>query len=153
MIVYLTSEVARNHGINFPLFSTITRKAVVSSFEKNNYATAPIAFTLGIIFSLLFFSPSVAYTSIAILTLGDSAANIFGKIFGKTPLPFNKKKTVEGTMCGFVCALFGSILFIDPLNALIAVTAGMFAEAFSLPISENLSIPLTSGIILTIFSF
>jgi dolichol kinase len=84
-ILYATSEVARKHEMGFPVFSTVTQKAAKSAFEINNFAIAPIAFTSGIILSLLIFPCSIAYTSIAVLTLGDSFASIFGKIFGKTP--------------------------------------------------------------------
>lgn len=153
MIVYTTSEVARNHGTNFPLFSTVTQKAASSIFEINHYATAPITFTLGIILSLLFFPPPIAYTSIAVLTLGDGFANIFGKIYGKTPILFNRNKTIEGTICGFTFAFLGSILFVSPLKALIAVAAGMIVESLPVPIDDNLAIPLSSGMAVIIFSF
>ena len=152
MITYTTSEIARNHGTNFPLFSTITQKATISNFEINHYATAPITFTLGIILSLLIFQPPIAYTAIAVLTLGDGFANIFGKIFGKTPLSFNRNKTIEGTICGLTCAFLGSILFVSPLKALIAVAVGMLAESLPLPFNDNLVIPLSSGIALTVLT-
>lgn len=152
ILVYTLSEVARNYGLNFPVFSTVTRKAAKSFFEVKYFATAPIAFTLGITLSLLFFPPPIAYTSIAVLTLGDSFANIFGKAFGKTPLPFNGKKTLEGTICGFVCAFLGSILFVNPLKALVAVTVGMLAETLPLQIDDNLIIPLSAGLALIIIS-
>ena len=152
IIVYAISEVARSHELNFPVFSTVTRKAAKSIFEVKYFATAPLAFTLGITLSLLFFPPSIAYTSITVLTLGDSFANIFGKVFGKTPLPFNRKKTFEGTICGFVCAFFGSILFVCPLKALVAVTVGMLVESLPLKIDDNLAIPLSAGIVLLFIS-
>jgi dolichol kinase len=152
MIVYMTSEVARKQGINFPLFSTVTRNATTSIFEINHFATAPITFTLGIIISLLIFPPPIAYAAIAVLTLGDGFANIFGRIFGKTPLSFNRKKTIEGTICGLICAFLGTILFVNPIKSLIAVTIGMLAESLPLPMNDNLVIPLSSGISLTVFS-
>jgi dolichol kinase len=152
IVVYTISEVARGHEINFPVFSTVTRKAAKSVFEVKYFATAPIAFTLGIILSLLFFPPSIAYASITVLTLGDSMANIFGKVFGKIPLPFNRKKTFEGTICGFVCAFFGSILFVNPLNALVAVIVGMLVESLPLQIDDNLAIPLSAGVVLLFIS-
>jgi len=152
-IIYLTSEVIRKYGMNFPLFSSVTRKAANSVFEINHFVTAPIAFTFGIILSLLFFPPLIAYTSIAVLTLGDGFASIFGRIIGKTPIYFNRKKTLEGTICGFICAFIGSILFVNPLKALVAVSAGMLAESLPLPIDDNLAIPLCSGIVLIVFLY
>ena len=153
IILYIMSEASRKHEMNFPVFSTVTRKAAKSIFEINHFATAPIAFTSGIILSLLIFPPTIAYTSIAILTLGDSFASIFGKIFGKTPLSFNRNKTLEGTFCGFICAFLGSILFVTPMKALVAASVGMLAEAIPLPIDDNLVIPLSTGIALIVFSF
>lgn len=149
--IYLISEVARKYGINFPLFSSVTRKAAKSVFEINHFVTAPIAFTLGLMISLLFFPPSIAYTSIAVLTLGDGFASIFGRLFGKTVFPFNRNKTLEGTICGFVCAFLGSLLFVSPLMTLIAVSVGMFVESLPLPIDDNLVIPFFTGIALTVF--
>lgn len=151
-ILYLLSEVARKYGMNFPVFQSVTCKAAKSVFEINHFVTAPITFTLGIIISLLIFPPSVAYTSIAVLTLGDGFASIFGRIFGKTPIHFNKKKTLEGTICGFACAFLGSILFVNPLKALVAVSAGMLAESLPLPIDDNLVIPFSTGMALIVFS-
>ncbi len=151
IVVYATSEIARKHGINFPVFSTVTRKAAKSIFEINHFALAPIAFTSGIILSLLMFPPPIAYTSIAVLTIGDSVASVFGKIFGKTPLLFNRNKTLEGTICGFTCAFLGAILFVNPMKALVAVAGGMLAESLPLPIDDNLVIPLSAGMALTVF--
>ena len=152
-IIYLTSEVIRKYGMNLPLFSSVTRKASKSVFEMNHFVTAPIAFTLGIIVSLLFFPPPIAYTSIAVLTLGDGFAGIFGRIIGKNSIFFNRKKTLEGTICGFACAFIGSLLFVNPLKALVAVSVGMLAESLPLPIDDNLTIPLSTGITLIAFLY
>ncbi len=152
VILYTMSEVARNHEMNFPVFSTVTRKAAKSIFEAKHFATAPIAFTSGIILSLLIFPLPIAYTSIAVLTLGDSFASIFGKSFGKTPHLLNRDKTLEGTICGFIGAFLGSILFMTPMKALVAVAAGMFAESLPLPIDDNLVVPLSAGTALIVFS-
>ena len=152
-IIYIISEVTRKYGMNFPLFSSVTSKAAKSVYEINHFVTAPIAFTLGIIISLLFFPAPIAYTSIAVLTLGDGFASIFGRIIGKTPIHFNRKKTLEGTICGFVCAFLGSIQFVNPLIALVAVSAGMLAESIPLPIDDNLVIPLSTGMTLIVFLY
>ncbi|MEJ2241034.1 MAG: phosphatidate cytidylyltransferase [Candidatus Bathyarchaeota archaeon] len=138
--------------MDFPIFSTITKKALRSNFEKTHYAIAPITFTLGLIISLLIFPLPIAYTSITILTIGDSVANISGRIFGKTPIFYNKNKTIEGTIIGSLTAFLGSILFVNPSQALIAVSIGMFVESLPLPTNDNLAIPLSSGTILILMS-
>jgi dolichol kinase len=152
-VVYAASEFARNRGIDFPVFSMVTRKAAKSILEINRFTIAPITFTLGIVFSLLIFPPSIACASIAVLALGDGFAGIFGVIFGKTSLSYNRNKTVEGSICGFVCAFLGSIIFVNPVNALVAVGVGMVVESILFPIDDNLLIPLSSGMALMVFSF
>ena len=151
-IVYATSEIARTKGTNFPVFSTITRKAVASNPQSNHFVTAPISFATGILLTLLIFPTNIAYASIAVVTLGDGFACIFGKIFGKTSLFFNRKKKLEGTICGFTCAFLGATLFVIPLKALVAAAAGMLAECLPTPIDDNLVTPLAAGAAIILLS-
>jgi len=151
-IVYAASEIARTKGTNFPVFSTITRKAAASNPGINHFVTAPISFATGILLTLLIFPTNIAYASIAVLTLGDGFACISGKIFGKTPLFFNRKKRLEGTICGFTCAFLGATLFVSPLKALVAAAAGMLAECLSTPIDDNLVTPLAAGAAIILLS-
>jgi dolichol kinase len=151
-IVYAASEIARTKGTNFPVFSTITRKAAEPNTKSNHFVTAPISFATGILLALLTFPTPIAYASIAVLTLGDGFACILGKIVGKTPLFFNKKKKLEGTICGFTCAFLGATLFVSPLKALVAAGAGMLAECLPMHIDDNLVIPLTAGTALILFT-
>ena len=152
-VVYGASEIARTRGFDFPVFSLVTRRAAKSSLEMNGFATAPVTFALGIAFSLLVFPAPVAYASIAVLTLGDGCACVFGVIFGKTPLFYNRRKTVEGSLCGFVCAFLGSILFVNPVYALVAVGVGMLVESIPFSVEDNLLVPLLSGMTLMFLSF
>ncbi|MFQ5999797.1 MAG: phosphatidate cytidylyltransferase, partial [Candidatus Bathyarchaeia archaeon] len=65
--------------------------------------------------------------------------------------PFNKGKKIEGTIFGFAFAFLVALLFLtDPWKALIGAAAGMFTEALPTPVSDNLTIPLTSGLALMI---
>ncbi|KPV63250.1 MAG: Phosphoserine phosphatase [Candidatus Bathyarchaeota archaeon BA2] len=146
--LYSASEVARLRGINLPLISTITWKAA-NEPEYYEFATAPISFALGIMFSLILFPAPASYASIAILTLGDGFATIFGRKFGSATFPFNKGKKVEGSVFGFLFASVGAMLFVDPVKALVGAATGMLAECLPLPLSDNLTIPLASGLVLT----
>ncbi|MBE0512752.1 HAD-IB family phosphatase [Candidatus Bathyarchaeota archaeon] len=148
-LLYIISEVARLLGINFPILSAITWRAANKS-ELYEFATAPIFFALGIVFSLILFPASASYASIAILTLGDGFANIFGRKFGSVTFPFNKGKNVEGSIFGFLFASVGAMIFVDPVKAFVGAAAGMLIECLPLPISDNLAIPLASGLVLTL---
>ena len=148
-LLYIISEVARLLGINFPILSSITWRAA-NKPELYEFATAPIFFALGIVFSLILFPASASYASIAILTLGDGFANILGRKFGSVTFPFNKGKNVEGSIFGFLFASVGAMIFVDPVKAFVGAAAGMLIECLPLPISDNLAVPLASGLVLTL---
>lgn len=146
-LLYIISEVARLRGINFPVLSTITWRAA-NKPELYEFTTAPIFFALGIVFSLILFPAPAGYASIAILTLGDGFANIFGRKFGGVRFSFNKGKNVEGSIFGFLFASVGAMLFVDPVKAFVGAAVGMLVECLPLPISDNLAVPLASGLVL-----
>lgn len=150
-LLYTASEIARLEGINFPIFSTITWKAVTKP-ELYEFTTAPIFFAIGIILSLTLFPTPVSYASIVVLTLGDGFATIFGKILGRTVLPFNKGKRLEGSIFGFLLAFLGTMFFVNPVQALIGALAGMLTECLPLPISDNIMVPIVSGLALIAIS-
>ena len=150
-VLYTISEMARVRGINIPIFSSITWRAAKKT-ELYEFATAPIHFAVGIALSLLIFPVPIGYVAITTLTLGDGCAHIFGMKFGKTHIPFNKGKNLEGTIFGFLFAFLGAMIFVDPTRALIAVAVGMLVEGIPSPINDNLTIPLASGLALVLIS-
>jgi phytol kinase len=148
-ILYITSEFLRIRGINLPVISTVTWKTAIKP-ELYEIATAPAFFALGIVLSLLLFPTPINYVPVAILTLGDGFATFFGKTVGRTALSLNKGKTVEGSVFGFIFAFSGALLFVNPTKALIGSAVGMLVELLPLPINDNLTIPLTTGLALTL---
>ncbi len=150
-VLYTLSEIARVRGINIPILSSITWRAAKKT-ELYEFATSPIHFAVGIAISLLIFPAPIRYVAITILTLGDAFAHIFGMKFGKTRIPFNKGKNLEGTLFGFLFAFLGAMIFVDPTRALIAAAVGMLVESLPTPINDNLTMPLASGLALALIS-
>jgi len=148
-LTYMAAELARVERKNIPLISSITLNAASLS-ERYEFVLAPIFLALGIILSLILFPTPINYASIAIVSLGDSTASIFGKIFGKTLIPFNKGKSLEGSIAGFAFAFFGAAFFLHPLQAFIGAIVSTVVESLPLPINDNLSTPLATGAILTL---
>lgn len=148
-LLYTTSELLRLGGTNVPVFSTLTRTAAVEP-EFYEFITAPIVFALAIVASLLLFPVPINYASIAILTLGDGFATLFGKGLGRTVFPFNKGKRVEGSILGFLFAFMGALAFVGPNYALVGAAVGMLIEGLPTPVSDNLAVPISSGLVLTL---
>ena len=150
-LLYIASELVRLRGTNVPVFSTLTWRAAIKP-ELYEFITAPIIYATAIMVSLILFSPPINYASIAILALGDGFATLFGKKFGRTTFPFNKGKQIEGSIFGFLFAFMGALAFVDPMQALIASAIGMLVESLPTPVSDNLTVPIVSGLVLTMIS-
>ena len=147
--LYIASEVAMMDGKYIPIISSITRHAA-TPLEIYEFATAPVFFAFGILFTLLLFPTPASSAAIVIFALGDSTAAIFGKIFGKTTMPFNKGKTLEGLIAGLLFSFLAATVYVNPLKALAGAAIAMFVESLPLPISDNLIVPLITGVLLTI---
>ena len=102
------------------------------------------------------FGPSAASAAaLAVLGVGDPAAGLVGRRWGRRQLAGGR--TLEGTLA---FALFGSLAAFAvlllwhgaaPMPALIAVSvaagaAGAVAEAASVRIDDNLSVPLAAAV-------
>jgi dolichol kinase/phosphoserine phosphatase len=152
-ILYTAAELSRQEGRNFTLVSAITRHAASQS-ELYGFAAAPLYFAIGIVATLLLFpmtpgGASPAGAAIAAFCLGDSAASLFGGML-TTKLPFNKGKTIEGSLAGFVFAFLAALFFVPPVWALVAAAVAMTIEVLPLPINDNISVPIITGAVLTL---
>ena len=145
--LYFLSELARMNRKNLPVISAITRSAASPS-ELYEFAAAPLYFAIGILVALLLFPAPVNGAAIAIFTLGDSTASLFGGMISKKPLPFNKGKTLEGSLAGFFFAFLAGAFFVSPVLALIGAAVAMTIESLPLPVNDNILIPLFTGLTL-----
>ncbi len=144
---YFLSEIYRMNRKNLPIISTITRHAA-SMEELYEFAAAPLYFAMGILLTLLMFPAPVSSATIAIFALGDSTASLFGGIIFKKPLPFNKSKTLAGSLVGFFFAFLAGSIFVSPALALIGAAVAMAIESLPLPINDNILTPLFTGLVL-----
>ena len=142
-IVYAISELVRLNGKNIPLISTITHHAA-SQAELRGFVAAPLFYAAGILLTLIIFPFPVNTAAIAIFTLGDSVASIIGGLIG-IRLPFNKGKTLEGTLSGFAFAFLAGSLFVAPWIAAISAAVAMLIEYLPIPINDNISVPIITA--------
>ncbi len=147
-LLYIFSELFRLNGIAFPVLNLIT-KLCIRSNEQRYFTTKPVTLSLGIIFPLLLFSKLIASIAILILAFSDSMATIVGKFYGRYRIPYNHKKSIEGSMAYFASAFICSIFYIPLQTALIVSFVSCIIE--SLPIKiDNLSVPLGTGLFLVL---
>lgn len=114
--------------------------------EHRLTGTAP--YVLGIGLSLYAYTLPVATAAICFLAFGDVAATAIGERFGKTKIG---NKSLEGTfgfivaaaLSGFLLSLMGVHLLTGVMVLGVLVAAGV--ELLTLPVNDNLLIPMVSG--------
>ena len=146
-LLVLTIDVARLliPALNRFVFTRF-RSFIRPNEEHKLTGTAP--YVLGIGFSLYAYAQPVATAAICFLAFGDVAATAIGERFGKTKIG---DKSLEGTLAfivaaalsGFLLSLIGVHLLTWVMILGVLVAAGV--ELLTLPINDNLLIPLAAG--------
>lgn len=119
----------------------------VETFERKH---APLPgygsawYVVGLLLScLLIHDINYLASAVAVFAFGDAASTIFGRR-GSLLLPYNKKKTLEGTL-GFVLFSLSCFFFVGWYAIPLALFAA-FVESLPLGIDDNLGIPLACSI-------
>jgi len=117
--------------------------------------------------SLVIFPREIAFLAISYLAIGDTFAALVGQALGKRQIR-NTNKTLEGILGSFLsCAIFGLFIYFwkfkhvygdmgraDPTPYVIMILAGAITasivEATNLHINDNITIPIISGIVMSL---
>lgn len=103
----------------------------------------------GAVLTIALFSKPVAVAALGFIILGDIAAALVGRKFGKTKIG---DKTLEGSLTFFgVCILV--TLLVPNLSIVIGIIGALIAticEAMTLPVDDNLIVPIISGLVMQI---
>lgn len=147
LIVYMISECLRVNGYSFPLLGGITRSSI-RRLEERGFAFGPVTLVLGAILSTLFFPMVIASTVVWIVAFADTAATIVGRSLGNHRIPYNVKKSIEGSLAAWIVAFFCGCIYLPLLPALLAASFSSAIESLPLRSLDNLLMPLGTGIIL-----
>ena len=97
------------------------------------------------------YPPTVAAAALATLLVGDAAAALVGRPFGRHRWP-GSHKSVEGSLA-FLIAAFAALMVFGVWRwpaALTAAGAATLIELLPLPVNDNLSVPVVAGAVLWI---
>ncbi|VVC04757.1 Uncharacterised protein [Candidatus Burarchaeum australiense] len=114
----------------------------IDSLERKSAPPAQGAlwYVVGTIIALTFISSfSGVAAAIFILAIADAISTLAG-IWGTHPLPYNKKKTVEGTVAFFITGL-ASCVFIGPAALPLSLLTSII-ESLDQRLDDNLTIPI-----------
>ena len=140
-------------GIYFKVFGGMLRRH--EKFDKRILLNGASWVLISAFLTVLIFPKLIAITALAVLVISDIAAALFGRKFGKTPF-FDK--SLEGSAAFFISGAL-VVSYISLMNGLpvyfylfgiISVIAAAVIEAAStvLKMDDNLSVPMSMGIIL-----
>jgi glycerol-3-phosphate acyltransferase PlsY len=135
----------RDHKFNsqiMKVFSAFIRHTETNRFNGSTF----LCFAFFVV--ILLFPRSIAITAMLFLSLGDAAAELGGKNFGRLKV---FQRTLEGTAAFFVVAfLIAFALFDDWRVAFLGALAGAMVELFSFDLDDNLTVPIGSALALSL---
>jgi dolichol kinase len=131
--------------------TTILHK-IITEYEREDVflpGWGPLNLMKGFLLASLLFPKNIALPALIILVYGDAFATIIG-VKGKYSLPWNAKKTWEGTLAGSIISSALLLFLLAPIVAVLAAIIGMFVETIKRPIwlDDNMIIPLVTGMFL-----
>jgi dolichol kinase len=149
-----------------PLHEPLAQVLEKTRRPGEDFPWSPVLYTFSLILialahEFLGLSWALAFAAYAILGIGDAASALVGVAYGRTKLPWNRKKSIEGTLAGMVAGFFAGVVlgaipygiagqFVPPLF-LAVVFGGALAGALAetLPrVEDNFVVPLTSAAVM-----
>lgn len=121
-------------------------QTLLRSHEKKGAITGATYYLIGLFLCIVIFQKSVAIACILFIILGDTAAALVGKRWGRIKLIGNK--SLEGSAACFAVCILITLFLINPI---VGITGAFFAtltELLPLRIDDNLTVPLVSGAIM-----
>ncbi len=140
------------------LLSFISRKVklpfinvLLKNFDRPNHfpARGLITYLVGSILSLELFPLPFALASIMILALGDGTAAL-ARPWSKRKSSISTKHLLEESIVGVILGALGAMLFVSPIQAIIASGCAMVLEAIEVKfnndiLDDNILTPLAAG--------
>ncbi|MEE9441198.1 MAG: diacylglycerol/polyprenol kinase family protein [candidate division Zixibacteria bacterium] len=97
---------------------------------------------------IIFFPKPIAIAALVFIIIGDTAAALIGRRFGKHKL--YKKKSIEGSLACLISLV--AVSFVIPglptAVGLIGALTATLAEAFCGKLDDNLFVPISSGLVM-----
>jgi phosphoserine phosphatase/dolichol kinase len=147
LVVYSVSECLRINGFSFPFLGTVTKSSIRKG-EDRRFAFGPVTLVLGAGLSLACFPAHIANIVIWIVAFADTAAAMVGKSIGNHRIPYNIKKSIEGSLAAWITAFFCGYVYLPVVPAILAASLSCIIESLPLRSLDNVCMPLGTGILL-----
>ncbi|MCX6164527.1 MAG: SEC59/DGK1/VTE5 family protein [Ignavibacteriae bacterium] len=133
----------------------VLRKKEINVNER--FLTGGTYYAIGVFLAILLFKREIAAPAIMIMIICDTFAALIGKKFGKHNL---WNKTIEGSVTFFILGVAIVVLtpkittnYLEYIYAVIALFIVTIIEALPFELDDNITIPVSFGIIYTLFLY
>lgn len=126
------------------LGSLIRHHEQAGDFTGASYILITVCLTVAL------FTKPIAIAALSFIIVGDTFAAIIGRKFGRHK--FYRNKTIEGSLGCLAGTLITAMLLPDIALLVAVIGAGIATviEAFPLSVDDNVSVPLVSGLAMTL---
>jgi dolichol kinase len=120
---------------------------VLASPREERGIASSTWYTVGVFLGVLLFPRSAVIPAILVLALADPAASVIGRRFGRRPLG---KGSLEGSAVFALVAFLVLSPFVGAGVAALGALAAAAAEVLPVRLDDNLTVPLTVAMVLTL---
>ena len=147
-VLSITIEICRNRLPKFKIIFNYYFHYFLRDHESKGEITGATWLLIGSCITIVLFPKEIAVPALLFLTVGDTFAAIVGITF---PMGRIKGKTISGSLSGFVLSLSVILPVMHDTNPDVLILGGftaMLIELLPIPVDDNLTIPLFSGLVL-----
>ena len=139
-------ELAKWCSQRFAAFFFRILTPLLRSHERKGAITGATYYLVSAFLCILFFAKVLAIVCIFFMALGDTAAALVGKKWGRTKLL--GRKSLEGSTACFIVCVTIALVKLNPTIAIIGALVATLVELIPFPIDDNLTVPLISGAVM-----
>lgn len=150
VLLTLTGDIIRLKELPGSKFIKRIFGAMLRDHENSDLSGASYILS-GATLTIAFFSKPVALGALGFIVLGDIAAALVGRRYGRIKIG---DKTLEGSLTFFGVSFLVAIL-VPGLSLVIGIIGALVAtiiEALTLPVDDNLIVPVISGLAMQILA-
>lgn len=125
----------------FQIFASLLR-----THERKGAITGATYYLISAFLCIFLFAKTLAIVCIFFMILGDMAAALVGKKWGRTKLLGSK--SLEGSAACFIVCVAIALVQLNPIIAIIGAFVATIVELIPVPIDDNLTVPLVSGAVM-----
>ena len=146
ILFYSYSEFMRIRGVEITIISRITVAA--SRNRDTGFVFGPVTLAIGALMALMLYPEPAAVIAIYALAFGDGFSSLFGKLFGRSSIPFTGGKTFAGSFACLISVFLTTLAVTGSIRvAVIVAVSTTLLEVLPSGDLDNMLIPVGTGLV------